>query len=80
MPLTFRIVPIDLRIYLTLSALMSYVFFLCNCTDCIIMHVRLLHVLNKRLKINSSGLVVACLTAVREVLGSNRAAGRCVYH
>ena len=58
---------------------MSYVFFLCNCTDCIIMHVRLLHVLNKRLKINSSGLVVACLTAVREVLGSNRAVGSCVY-
>jgi len=27
-----------------------------------------------------SGLAVACLTAVREVLGSNRAAGSCVYH
>ena len=26
-----------------------------------------------------SGLAVACLTAVREVPGSNRAAGRCVY-
>ena len=26
-----------------------------------------------------SGLVVACLTAVREVLGSNRAVGSCVY-
>ena len=26
-----------------------------------------------------SGLAVACLTAVREVLGSNRAAGSCVY-
>ena len=26
------------------------------------------------------GLVVACLTAVREVPGSNRAAGSCVYH
>jgi len=25
--------------------------FLCDCSDCIIMHVRLLHVLNKRLKI-----------------------------
>ena len=27
-----------------------------------------------------SGLAVACLTAVREVLGSNRAVGSCVYH
>ena len=27
-----------------------------------------------------SGLAVACLTAVREVLGSNRAAGSCVCH
>ena len=26
-----------------------------------------------------SGLAVACLTAVREVLGSNRAVGSCVY-
>ena len=26
-----------------------------------------------------SGLAVACLTAVREVLGSNRAVGNCVY-
>ena len=26
-----------------------------------------------------SGLAVACLTAVREVLGSNRVAGSCVY-
>ena len=26
-----------------------------------------------------SGLAVACLTAVREVLGSNRAVGICVY-
>ena len=26
-----------------------------------------------------SGLAIACLTAVREVLGSNRAAGSCVY-
>ena len=26
-----------------------------------------------------SGLMVACLTAVREVLGSNRAVGSCVY-
>jgi len=26
-----------------------------------------------------SGLAVACLTAVREVLGSKRAAGSCVY-
>ena len=26
-----------------------------------------------------SGLAVACLTAVREILGSNRAVGRCVY-
>ena len=27
-----------------------------------------------------SGLAVACLTAVREVLGSNRAVDSCVYH
>ena len=27
-----------------------------------------------------SGLAIACLTAVREVLGSNRAVGSCVYH
>ena len=27
-----------------------------------------------------SGLAVACLTAVREVPGSNRAVGSCVYH
>ena len=27
-----------------------------------------------------SGLAVACLTAVREVLGSNRPVGSCVYH
>ena len=26
-----------------------------------------------------SGLAIACLTAVREVLGSNRAVGSCVY-
>ena len=26
-----------------------------------------------------SGLAVACLTAVREVVGSNRAVGSCVY-
>ena len=31
--------------------LLFYVFFLSDCTDCIVMHVPLLHVLNKRLKI-----------------------------
>ena len=28
---------------------------------------------------DTGGLTVACLTAVREVLGSNRAVGSCVY-
>ena len=29
--------------------------------------------------VGRSGLALACLTAVREVLGSNRAVGSCVY-
>jgi len=42
---------------------------------------------NESVKINSvctfsgrSGLAVVCITAVREVLGSHRAVGSCVYH
>jgi len=34
---------------------------------------------NYHIPAGRSGLAVACLTAVREVLGSHRAAGSCVY-
>ena len=34
---------------------------------------------NNNVPYNCSGLAVACLTAVREVPGSNRTVGSCVY-
>jgi len=47
-------VPIQIRMMMVryCSVLFLYAF-LCDCTDCIIMPVRLLHVLNKRLKIKN---------------------------
>jgi len=45
-------------------------------TSCVILQINTSYVLRTA---GRSGLAVACLTAVCEVPGSNRAAGSCVY-